>query len=287
MAFQSKMKTLQPRRVQFQTKVKLLSGGYVRPEAFPNGEITVFPWDVGVDDWLAERSKKGNQDTLLFELCAHVCDMRACPLDLFVIGDVNTVLLVSRALRYNGSVEYECQCPGCKFISVETIKVPDELVRVGEKDPNSYPGWDEIVLPDCQDVVHVRPLQVKDEKKLAEDELLKKIMTEHVAHILMPIVSINDGTPDAWEQVLAWWNALSPKDAAFLESKENELYPHLDTNLPHICDRCGKKFLHQLDFSSDFFRSGLKRGHATKVETDVRSGVGERGQAEPQPAGGS
>ncbi len=285
MAFQSRMKSMQPRRLQFQKKIKLLSGGYVRPESFPNGEITVYPWDAGVDDWLSERSKKGEQGTLLYDLCAHVCDLNGCPLDSFVIGDVNTVLLVSRAIRYNGSVEYECQCPACGYTTTETIKVPEELGRVGEKDPNTYPGWDEIVLPDCQDVVRVRPLQVKDEKKIATDDLLKKTMSERIMHILMPIVTINEGTPDAWEPVQIWYNALSPLDSAFLENEQNRLYPHLDTAIPHVCDRCRKKFAHTLDFSAEFFRSSLQPSKNPAVATVVRAGVGERGEANAQSEG--
>jgi hypothetical protein len=127
MAFQSKMKSLAPRRQQFQTKVKLLSGGFTNPTAFPNGEITVYPWDTHIDDWLSDRVKKGNQGMVLYDLCAKLCDLNGCPLESFVIGDVNTVLLVARALRYNSVVEYEATCPACANKTIEEIRVPDEF----------------------------------------------------------------------------------------------------------------------------------------------------------------
>lgn len=277
MAFTSNLKSLTPRRQQFQKKIKLLSGGYIKPDSFPNGEITVFPWDADVDDWLADRIKKGNQALVLYDLCAKVCDLNGCPLDSFLIGDVNTVLLVSRSIRYSSVIEYEAECPICRHRAFETITVPDELGRAGEKTPD-YRGYDEIILPDCQDVVQIRPLCVRDERLLSErDEASRMLMTDHVMRILQPVVSINGGKPDAWEEILRWFKAISPRDAAFLEQKEGELYPHLDVSLPHQCDRCGKQFKHDLDFSQEFFRSSLKPVQGNKVSTDVRSGVERKG----------
>lgn len=284
MAFQSKLKSLQPRRLQYQKRIKLLSGGYVKPDAFPDGEINVFPWDANVDDWLAERVRKGNQNTVLFDLCAQVCDLNGCPLESFVVGDVNTVLLVARSLRYNSVVEYETTCPKCGNAEVATIKVPEELGRVGEKD-QSYQGFDTITLPDSGDEVQIRPLQVKDEAIImSRDTASKQLMTDRVMHILMPVVAINGGNPDAWEDVVRWYNALSPRDAELLEDSENELYPHLDTAIPHQCDRCRHKFKHTLDFTAEFFRSSLKPSHGNAVAPDVRSGV-ERQGAIPESAG--
>jgi hypothetical protein len=174
-------------------------------------------------------------------------------------------------------VEYECTCPNCRTTTVETITVPDELGRVGEKD-TSYPGFDTLTLPECQDVLQVRPLQVKDESIiLAREPASKALMTDRVMHILMPIVSINDGKPDAWEEATRWYNALSPSDAQYLEDRENELYPHLATEIPHLCDQCQKKFKHTLDFTAEFFRPSLKPSHGTKMASNVRPGVEREG----------
>jgi hypothetical protein len=272
MAFQSKLKTLAPRRTQFQQPVKLLSGGYAKPEAFPGGMITVYPWDTNIDDWLAERIKKGRQHMVLYDLCAKLCDLNGCPLESFVIGDVNTVLLVARSIRYNSVVQYSPVCPACGYESQEVIKVPDELGRVGEKSAD-YPGFDDIVLPDCQDEVRIRPLTVRDEQLINErDDASKVLMTDHVMHILMPIVSINGGKPDAWEEAVRWFNAISPQDASFLEAQEAQLYPHLDTDIPHVCDKCRHQYLHTLDFSKEFFRRSLKPGKGVAIPADVRPG---------------
>lgn len=252
------MKSLTPRRQAYSQKIHLLSGGFSSPTAFPNGEITVYPWDTSVDDWLAERLKKGNRNTLLFDLIPQVCDLNGCPIEQFVVGDVNTVLLVSRSIRYKNLIEYSHQCPHCRAEGEDKIKVPEELGKIGEKG-EGYPGFDTITLPDCQDVVKIRPLLVKDELNInARDEASKKLATDHVLHILFPIVEINGGKPDLIDDAVRWYGALSPNDMAFLEEQENVLYPHLDTEIPHNCDACGKSFKHTLDFNQDFFRSSLR-----------------------------
>lgn len=268
--------------MQYQKRIKLLSHGFAKPDAFPNGEITVFPWDTEVDDWLFERMKKGNQHMVMYDMAAKVCDLNGCPLDNFVVGDVNTVLLVSRALRYNSVIEYEAECPYCNFKSQESIRVPDELGRIGEKDAD-YTGFDEITLPDCEDVVRIRPLRVRDERNIADrDDASRAIMTDHVMRIMTGIAAINGGEPSAWEEVLRWWGAISPRDAAFLESEQKRLSPLLDSDIPHVCDRCQKKFIHTIEFGKDFFRSSLKPVPGNKVETDVRPGLEQRGATDTQ-----
>lgn len=284
MAFQSKMKSMAPRRVQFQKRIRLISGGYSKPDAFPDGEITVFPWDANIDDWLSERVRKGDRNTVLFDLCGKLCDLNGCPINLFVMGDVNTVLLVSRSLRFSGVVEYECQCPSCQNITRESIMVPDELGKVGEK-AVGYPGFDLITLPECQDEVGIRPLLVGDEIAILNRESASKaLVTDTILHIVAPVVSINGGKPDSQEDVLRWYQALSPGDAQELEDKENQLYPHLDSNLPHVCDQCRTRFKHKLDFTSEFFRPSLKPGNRTAVAPDVRPSL-ERKGAGNQPQG--
>ena len=280
MPIHSKLKSLEPRRTQFQKKITLLSGGFTKPDSFPNGEITVYPWDASIDDWLAERARKGDQSNLLYQLCAQVCDLNGCPIDNFVVGDINTVLLVSRSIRYNSVIEYDSECPGCGFVTQERIVVPDELRRVGEKG-SDYAGWDEVALPDCGDVVRVRPLLVRDEKHIsARDDTDKKLISDHVIHIITPIVSINDGSPDSKEEVMRWFNAISPRDATVLEAFENENYPHLDTSIPHQCDRCRKKYTHALDFSADFFRPSLKSGGGAALASEAGPGVERAGNGD-------
>ena len=286
MAFKSNLKSLQSRRTQYQERIKLVSGGYIKPDAFPGGEITVYPWDSNIDDWFTERLRKGNRDTVMFDLCEQLCDLNGCPLDSFLMGDVDTILLVARANRYGGIVEYSYVCPSCGHQMEDNIQVPEMLETISPK-AQDYPGYDEITLPDCLDVIRVRPLQIKDEKIIMErDKTSKALMTDRVMHVLMPIVTINDGKPDAWEDAVRWYNALSPLDAQCLEDKENELYPHLNTALPHQCDQCRKQFKHKLDFNTEFFRASLKPGSGTSLAPDVQSSLGLKG-AGNQPQGGA
>ena len=278
MPFKSNLTDLRPRRQQFSRRIKLLSSGYIKPESFPEGEITVFPWDSTIDEWLVTRLKAGNRDTVLFDLCAKVCDLNGCPLDSFLLGDVNTVLLIARAIRYANVIQYPAECRHCGFTTTQTIKVPDDLERIGEKD-QSYTGWDAVTLPDCKDVVAIRPLQVRDEKAIAQrDDTIKALMTERIHRVLSAVVSINEGKPDCWEDVARWYLALSPNDSGELENKQNELYPHLNTEIIHRCDDCGKIFSFNLDLNDvEFFRSSLKSSHRRPVAATPGPGMERQG----------
>jgi hypothetical protein len=268
---------MQPRRNQFSKRIKLLSHGYIKPEAFPGGEIMVFPWDSNVDDWLLTRVKMGNRDAALFDLLGKVCDLNGCPVDSFLIGDMNTVLLVARAIRYKSMIEYQATCK-CGRRTMERVSVPDDLERIGEKGPD-YPGHDVITLADCQDVVALRPLQIRDERAiLNRDEAVKHLMTERVQRIVTAIVSINDGRPDMWEDALRWYNALSPSDVVQLERASNDLHPHLSTTMWHRCEDCGDEFSVELDITKvEFFRPGGQPVPGTNVAAAPGSGLARQG----------
>lgn len=273
MAFQSKMQSLTPRRQKHQQQVKLLSGGYTAPQSFPDGNITVYPWDSSIDDWMEERLKQGNRHRLLYDLVGQVSNLNGCSIEKFVVGDISTVLLVSRAIRFDNLIEYEAICANCGNPELSRIKVPDELGRVAEK-TSGFPGYDIITLPDCQDALKIRPLLVKDEIYISErDDTSKQLASDRVMHILLPIMTVNDGKPDTWEELNTYYQALSPVDAAFLEDQENTLYPHLDTEIPHKCDICRRQFKFNLDFNADFFRSRVKSGSGTSMAKNVRPGM--------------
>lgn len=258
MAFQSKMQSLAPRRQTFQRKIKLFSNGFSCPSAFPNGEITIYPWDNAIDEFISERVKKGNPDKLMFDLLKEVCNLNGCPPEQFVLSEVNLVLLISRSIRYDSIVEFSCVCPNCNAVQGEKIKVPEQLGKSGEK-KDGYCGYDEIELPKCKDKVAIRPLLIRDDETIStRDDLSKHLFSNRTAYVLFPVVTINDGKPDSPTDLVTWYNALHPIDAAHLEEKENELTPHLDTNVRVQCNKCTRQFIHTLDFTRDFFRTSLQ-----------------------------
>ena len=81
MALNTNLKDRTPRRDKFARKIKLLSGGYSCPEAFPEGMITVYPWDYQIDTWLqnARRGVGMDNETVLFQLVEKVCNLNGCP----------------------------------------------------------------------------------------------------------------------------------------------------------------------------------------------------------------
>lgn len=254
MGIKTNMKDLKPRRQVYKREITLLSHGYSAPEHFPNGKITVFPWDSEIDAFLVDRTRSPEGNVIL-DLLQKCCNLNGCPVDKFVFSEIHPILLLSRALQYGGTVEYESHCPHCHARERETITIPDELRAAGQKFAD-YPGWDEITLPLTKDTVKIRPLQVGDHKKVEnrvpED---RTTVSDRVMYICLGIVEVGGGKPETLEEVAQWYAALPPEDSKFLEDQQAELSPHLDTRIPHLCKTCGRKFYHMLQFDQEFFRS--------------------------------
>ena len=248
-----------PRSEKYRRKIKLISGGYACPAAFPNGEITVLPWDSAIDHWLSETSDSAQgaaRDRILYDLMAKVCLLGECKLEEFVLGDVNSILLVARSIANMNKVEYVTTCPSCGEQDVDEISVPDELKPVGAKDAN-YKGVDVVILDDSKDAVAVRPLRIGDSLAIVgRAPEAKKRISDMLAITLAPIVSVNDGQADRIEELVEWYNWLHPHDIKQLEDFCDANTPHLSQDVAQQCGKCHAIYPHRLVLDQNFFRSG-------------------------------
>lgn len=255
------MTTLTPRREQFKKEIQLLSRGAGNRAAWPDGKLTVYPWDSTIDDFILNAARTGKGRSLLFDVMAQICNLNGATVDDFYSDELNTVLLTSRSLSTDGKIRYESTCsnPSCGAKADESIKVPEELEPIAAK-ASDWLGFDRITLPDCRDIVQIRPLQIRDEKILLDRKADQKaVISDTILRVLMHIqavgTTIDDlGKPETLEELLVWYNALSPKDCKFLDEQERVHSPHLNTAIPHKCSQCGKDFTHILTFDQDFFR---------------------------------
>jgi hypothetical protein len=256
MAIKTNLKSLTPRREQFKRDIALISSGYYNRTAFPSGKVTVYPWDSHVDDWFQERLREPNKEYALWEAVAKVANLNGCPLRDMVMGDVWTILMVSKAIRTDCVVDYVAICSACGKPEKATIRIPDELQVQGKKAAD-YPGFEDILLPDSQDTVTFRPLTVGDNMYILERESdLRHKMSDMIAGILLPVLAVGGGKVENVDEALQWYNALSPKDAEFLQKQQGRLHPQLDTEISHKCESCGSKFNYSLELNRDFFRVG-------------------------------
>lgn len=256
MAIKTNLTSLTPRREAYKREITLVSGGFYAPKALPGGKITIYPWDTNIDAWFQERLRQAKRDLALWEVAEKVSNMNGVTYKDMPIGDILTILMVSRSILSDCVIEYTAVCPACARPHPDKIKVPDELVPVGKKAPD-FKGVDKIVLPDSQDEVELRVLSVGDELSIgdrADDE--KAVLPDAIATILFSVASVGGGRPENKEEALAWYNALSPKDADYLRKMRTELTPQLDPDLNIKCDGCGNKFTHSLELQRDFFRAG-------------------------------
>lgn len=259
MPFKTNLTDMRPRREKFKKVIQLPSGGFADRTAFPDGKITVFPWDSSIDAWLTDASQRATpkeREQVLFQLMEKVCNLGGCALGDFVLGDVNAVLMTARSIQNACHVEYVTVCPACGQEEADKIKVPEELELIGGKN-QEYKGTDTITLPVCKDVVELRPLRIRDEIDITgRSPENKALLSDHIAHLIAPIVAVNDTQPERIDQLVEWYMALPPEDARDLEEKSDRLAPHLGQDLPQKCDRCGNVYSFQLRLDQEFFRSG-------------------------------
>lgn len=256
MALNTKLVDLTPAKDRFRSKIKLLSGGYSDRETFKNGEITVYPWDTEVSEWFLERSRAVSGITLTRDILSRLTDIKPSEkLNKFVASEALLVLLVSRALVTQHKINYQCKCSHCgRDQPQESVVVPDELEKLGEKGPD-YPGFDDVTLPDCGDVVRIRPLLIADELSIeSRPAHTRARVSDGVARTLASIMTVGGGSPDSIEELIKYYRALSPTDVQFIEQEISDRSPQLNSKIQHVCNSCGKSFEFDLSFDATFFR---------------------------------
>lgn len=291
MAIKTNLTDLRPAKEKFCREVPLLSKGFFNRKAFPAGTITVLPWDSAVDDWMAKQVQKGASASrnLLFNLLPRVCNLNGCKPDEFLASEVMLVMMVSRSILHEDAVTYTATCPDCGHAEAIRLSIPAQLVKVAEK-PDDYPGYDVITLPFCKDIIHARPLTVKDELDVTgrTDEVRQRTVPDSAARALTGIVSIGGGAPDNVAELVAWFKALHPGDAEFLLKAFNDIQPELSRSVQHKCDDCGKEFVHILQLDEEFFRRGRAPEPRSALAPAVPASVQEpRAHARPAKSAGS
>lgn len=291
MAIVTKLKDLTPAREKYRRKIKLLSGGLVNGDNFPDGQITIYPWDNTVDDWIATKMRKGaiKGRNILFSVVPKIADLNGCLLDNFVSSEVLLVLMVSRSILRNDQVTYQFECPHCGDTGEATLKIPDQLEKIGAKDAG-WPGYDLITLPGSQDVVKVRPVTVGEELKVLDRPESEKAKTcnDSIGRIIAGIVDVNGGKPDSPAEAITWINALPPGDLDYLIAEFDKTQPQLSTTVHHKCDSCGKDFDHSLRLDEDFFRRANLASDRRKVVPPVPVGVQNQGSGvKPEQSAGA
>jgi len=269
---------MRPRREKDKKEIVLPSGGYANRTAFPDGKITVFPWDSIVDDWLNTTMQRGTPEEkqgALFNVLAKVSNLNGCLLNDFVLGDVNAVLLCSRSIQNDSYIEYGAICPDCANEEVDKIRSED-LTCISPKGPD-YKGSDSLTLPKCQDVIELRPLRVEDELKIGSRAPENKaLVSDHIAHAIAGIVSVNGTQPERIQEMVQWYLALPTGDAAFLEQQEDLLTPHLDLRLPQRCTHCGYLYYFRMTLDAEFFRSGRLGADRRALAANIQSRLGRQ-----------
>ena len=261
MAIKTNLTNLKPARERFKKVVNLVSGGKPNQQYFPDGKLTVFPWDHNIDDWITTRVRSGsnNARTLTFDLLPRLCNLNGCPPNDFLASEVILVMLVSRSVLLNDVIKFGHACPKCGATGEDQVKIPDELSRVGEKAAD-WPGWDLVTLPESKDVLKIRPATVGEELRLLNrSEVDRKRVSDSIWRMVAVLISVNEsadgtGKVDNAQEAVVYLEALAPSDFKYLQEAYDKLQPGISTDVHIKCDGCGTEFEHTLKLDEDFFR---------------------------------
>ena len=288
MALKSNVKDKTPARDRFKREIQLLSKGYFNKTAFPNGNITVFPWDTNIDEWFAAqaRKKSGNDGSrMMFDVLPLIANMNGCKVEDFLASEALLVLLVSRSILHGDSVDFEAVCTHCGHKQAESVGVPNDLAKKGEK-ALDYPGYDEVTLNHSKDVVRLRPSTIGDAFRMSEidqNPAFKFVkVSDTIKNLAQCLISVNDGKPDDIKEVVEWFGLLHPGDTEQLLAFFDTIQPSLDMSVTVGCESnsCGKDFEYNLRLDADFFRRCRLPGTSAKV--GAVSGVSTKdGQLHP------
>lgn len=262
MSLKSNVSTKAPTKERFAKEIDLLSLGYFNPVAFPDGKITVYPWDNSFEEFVAKRAQKGEkQEFILWELFPKVCDLKGCNPKLFPAMEALLIIMVSRAITRNSKIDLKLKCPDCGNSWNETLTIPEQLEKIGEK-KQGYPGYDVLQLPECKDFVMVSPMTIGDSYNTSKrSDALKDLFSDSVAEVLAVVKAVAivreelaDSRVDNPMEAFEWFKRLPPSDVVYLSSKINELTPQLSTTLTVECPKCETEFKSSVDLNASFFR---------------------------------
>lgn len=253
MPIKTKLTDLTPSRTTLKKEIQVLSHGYYTADKWPDGNVTVYPWDSYIDSAFLRKVETQNAELAIYDILPRVCTLNGMPLDDVLIGDAQTILLVARAARKACKVEVSVPLDSGKMQAF-TINIPDGLERIAEKSAN-YVGYDNITLPVCEDVVALRPLTIGDERAvLSRADTERAQLPDRILRVLRSIVSVGDGKPDNPEELITYWKALTPQDQSYIFDQQDLLYPHLNNTVTFVDTETKKSFKYVLDLDSKFFR---------------------------------
>lgn len=252
MALTSKLPSLVPASERLKQTITLISSGYSLKPEIGEGQLTVYPWDGEISEWVVS-SARAKDPLFSVAIVQKLTRLPTVLMDRFVASELLLIMLVGRALTTKGGVEYRATCPHCQTVQqLSKLKVPGELGVLGAK-ANDYPGFDEITLPECGDVIKLRPLLVANLREVSE--VRPATISESGANLAASIQSVNGTVAATPTELFQYYLALPPADVTYLRKKSRELSPALDTLVPHTCDseQCRQPFHYNLGMHYDFF----------------------------------
>jgi hypothetical protein len=179
-------------------------------------------------------------------------------------SDQYYILAIARSLTYGENYNFQADCGRCGHKEKISIKVPNELpVKSWNfKDLAEFQKYHTVKLPICKDSILLKYPSIFDDmevsrinrlnrvaKKLEEDD--EKALINRIA---VHIKTVNNTTPDTFDEVSAYVGRIRGEDMAFLQDKIDENNCGITYSWDVECDKCKYQYEVRIPIQQHFFR---------------------------------
>jgi hypothetical protein len=184
--------------------------------------------------------------------------------DSLLTSDQYYILAIARSLTYGENYKFQADCNKCGHKEKISVKVPNELpVRSWEfKNQAEFQKYLTITLPVCKDSIVLKYPSIFDDmevgrinrlnrvaKKLEEDD--EKALINRIA---VHIKSVNNSTPDTFDEVSGYVSRIMGADMAFLQDQIDEKNCGITYSWDVECDKCSNQYEVRIPIQQHFFR---------------------------------
>jgi hypothetical protein len=237
----------------------LPSHGFPYPDAFPEGRITVYPYNSEVEQTIAdegivpqERINKAVKCIAAFPEVFNTDDL--------LVGDQYYVFAASRSMSGDAQYKFKTQCSSCGKQEEHEFTLPNGLPI--KEYPATFKEPLTFDLPDLKDTIGIRFLRVRDEKQIRLFcKTRKQVHNEQgditiTARLASHIASVNDGQPDNLDEAYEYVKGLAGADFIKLRTEIQKSQPGLMQLLRVQCPHsdCNTVYTTVFPINADFFR---------------------------------
>ncbi len=238
----------------FEEKVIVPSKGMFYGGKLPGGVVRIRPISVKEEKLLVNAQDKLSAIDLVLDRCLLT---RTLPLNEYLVTDKFFLFLNVRTISYGPDYQFMVKCSGCGNSFRHQVILPQGL-RLKVPTDDSVEPFD-VFLPMCKKTVSIRFLRGKDETEIrafAKQTKRPDGDPTYSYSLAKSIVSVDKKEMNPVE-LLEFVENLYGRDSLAIRNALEKNQSGIDLEIDAECPTCLERFKTPIEFSTEFFRSGV------------------------------